>query len=296
MRIVALVSAAAAALSFTAPAFAQVTRTYYSVTGTHVAGTFSTVYDSSSNTTSLGSLNLGVGTAFDKSNSSLVSLGGSLLEVGGNASGGPGNVAFGVPDFQIDFDAALSTQLVGAEYVLTPTSGLVDEGFTLDQAGEGPDSTTFTLSGGPGAGSFTVGHEFVGGQLTDTLTALGLVFGAGFDTSNAELLDGYSGGFLGLGGTASDSGGIIVSDTNDFEFLFNPALATQSTTMSYALFDNDAVLSSDVTITELSQTTFVDTPPPSVAEPTTWAMMFTGFGGIGLAMRRRRKPMLTQLP
>ena len=34
---------------------------------------------------------------------------------------------------------------------------------------------------------------------------------------------------------------------------------------------------------------------PAVPEPATWAMMLVGFGGIGLAMRRRRKPALAQL-
>ena len=34
---------------------------------------------------------------------------------------------------------------------------------------------------------------------------------------------------------------------------------------------------------------------PAVPEPATWAMMLVGFGGIGLAMRRRRPPALAQL-
>ena len=34
---------------------------------------------------------------------------------------------------------------------------------------------------------------------------------------------------------------------------------------------------------------------PGVPEPATWAMMMLGFGGMGLAMRRRRKPVLAQI-
>ena len=37
------------------------------------------------------------------------------------------------------------------------------------------------------------------------------------------------------------------------------------------------------------------TPNPSVPEPTTWALMLLGFGGVGLSMRRRRSRALTQL-
>ena len=34
---------------------------------------------------------------------------------------------------------------------------------------------------------------------------------------------------------------------------------------------------------------------PAVPEAATWAMMLVGFGGIGLAMRRRRRPALAQI-
>ena len=34
---------------------------------------------------------------------------------------------------------------------------------------------------------------------------------------------------------------------------------------------------------------------PGVPEPATWAMMLIGFGGIGFAMRRRRRPILAQV-
>jgi hypothetical protein len=37
------------------------------------------------------------------------------------------------------------------------------------------------------------------------------------------------------------------------------------------------------------------TGTPSVPEPATWAMMLLGFGGMGMALRRSRKPALLQI-
>jgi len=45
--------------------------------------------------------------------------------------------------------------------------------------------------------------------------------------------------------------------------------------------------------TALTNANLPGTPP--VPEPATWAMMLVGFAGIGVAMRRRRKPVLAQL-
>jgi hypothetical protein len=45
--------------------------------------------------------------------------------------------------------------------------------------------------------------------------------------------------------------------------------------------------------TALTNANLPGTPP--VPEPATWAMMLIGFAGIGVAMRRRRKPVLAQL-
>ncbi|NUR45336.1 MAG: PEP-CTERM sorting domain-containing protein [Sphingomonas sp.] len=38
---------------------------------------------------------------------------------------------------------------------------------------------------------------------------------------------------------------------------------------------------------------FINVTP--VPEPATWALMLLGFGGVGLALRRRRKPALAQV-
>jgi hypothetical protein len=37
------------------------------------------------------------------------------------------------------------------------------------------------------------------------------------------------------------------------------------------------------------------TPPPAVPEPGTWAMMLFGFGAAGVAMRRSRRKLVSQL-
>ena len=44
----------------------------------------------------------------------------------------------------------------------------------------------------------------------------------------------------------------------------------------------------------LVQTTF-SASTAAVPEPATWALMLLGFGGIGMAMRRRRRPALAQV-
>jgi hypothetical protein len=48
-------------------------------------------------------------------------------------------------------------------------------------------------------------------------------------------------------------------------------------------------------LSELGGISGEGTPVQGVPEPATWAMMLLGFGGIGLAMRRRRKEGLAQI-
>ena len=52
-------------------------------------------------------------------------------------------------------------------------------------------------------------------------------------------------------------------------------------------------LPQDINAAIAGQLTFAEMP--AVPEPATWAMMLLGFGGMGVAMRRRRKQGLTQL-
>ena len=56
---------------------------------------------------------------------------------------------------------------------------------------------------------------------------------------------------------------------------------------------------SPISVFQVKQNSYqlAGTPPPpgSVPEPATWAMMLLGFGGIGMAMRRRRKKGLLQV-
>jgi hypothetical protein len=48
-------------------------------------------------------------------------------------------------------------------------------------------------------------------------------------------------------------------------------------------------------LTQLNNISGEGTPVGGVPEPATWAMMLLGFGGIGVAMRRRRKEALAQI-
>lgn len=64
---------------------------------------------------------------------------------------------------------------------------------------------------------------------------------------------------------------------------------------AFYLWDNATAGSIHLTSTQGYSNAVLYRSTGAVPEPATWAMMLLGFGGIGIAMRHRRKPVLTQL-
>ena len=77
-----------------------------------------------------------------------------------------------------------------------------------------------------------------------------------------------------LPGTSLALNGVILAANTSYTFSFGGT--NSRTTTGGTLNDNVSI-------------------DPAVPEPATWAMMLLGFGGIGLAMRRRRRPALAQI-
>jgi hypothetical protein len=66
---------------------------------------------------------------------------------------------------------------------------------------------------------------------------------------------------------------------NTYQLFYNPDGFTSGTFDLSLYFNNPGISHIDL----------FDGGDPSVPEPATWAMLLLGFGGVGLAMRRRRK-------
>src|SRR5205085_10749766 len=97
-----------------------------------------------------------------------------------------------------------------------------------------------------------------------------LTNGVTFSLSNITSIDRSTAGILGFMGT-----GIFSGNISGVGFDATPGVFTFSTQGG--------------NVTTFSASTV------AVPEPGTWALMLLGFGGIGMAMRRRRRPALAQI-
>ena len=189
----------------------------------------------------------------------------SVIITFGGASPVPGN-----NDFQGNLAGLGLTQLT--------TSGAT---LTLDEA----SLLTFELLGSESGynDSFTAGTvsvtEFTG--LLDLFASPLLLgsdtFGAG---SLAGLLNFSSS--QGVNATVGDDGFGIFLGANDYSGLL--------TNVFYIGYD-DQITGQDDNHDDLILRVTVS---PAIPEPATWAMMLLGFGAVGVAMRRRRAPVLAQ--
>ena len=100
---------------------------------------------------------------------------------------------------------------------------------------------------------------------------------ATFPVSTVTLLE------LLTGGTSSTVGGTLLTSTPGTQLTYANLTANTWYTFRYT-----ANMSTAGNIS--GNATFYPVP-----EPATWALMLLGFGGIGLAMRRRRRPALAQV-
>ena len=171
--------------------------------------------------------------------------------------------------------------------------------------------TSATGVGGPGQG--TVGHGQIvpgGAQLTFTTLDNG---GLNLDASGQATITANDGVLNNLTFTIL-SGGIGEAEFNlidlnniDFHVVINSLLngVVTSTSLTYNATNNGnnrfgVLAAAGETITGITITSpegfgsfrqlrITAATPGNVPEPATWAMMLLGFGGIGMAMRRRRQ-------
>jgi len=137
-----------------------------------------------------------------------------------------------------------------------------------------PNKVEFDTTNVTAAGTVTSWFNF----LVDP-TALGTFSAtvATFPTSTVTLLE------LLTGGTMTTQGGTLVTSTPGTQLTFGNLTAGQWYTFRYT---TTMATGGDIS----GNASFYAVP-----EPGTWALMLLGFGGIGLAMRRRRRPALAQI-
>ena len=136
-----------------------------------------------------------------------------------------------------------------------------------------------------GSGTFSIDFDTV--ALTFSLSALNYTLGATtFNTINASMQP--AGSSFWIGGNVN--GPDVVSglaNADDFSFRWSPGLGAP-TTFTY---DIGGDIFGDRT-TQAVYLPVVVGQPGGVPEPATWAMMLLGFGGIGVAVGRRKAAAL----
>jgi len=190
--------------------------------------------------------------------------------------------------------AAALALAVSAPAAAATTISFQASGFS----GSGGTAPTSAVSG-----SFSYDYDVATSLFT--LTAFNLTIGPNAYTLASDVrgvyIDSYG---LIIGGRWSQNGSAVEGNTNDFAISidgFNPMTGTNSYgignvstangfTLYYSVANNSGTFSS----TTDGVTRVQNLPaalPAAVPEPATWAMMLLGFGGIGFAMRKQRKPI-----
>jgi hypothetical protein len=145
------------------------------------------------------------------------------------------------------------------------------------------DPSGFAAIGGPSNnfGTITLApspHSYTG-DLFNLLITFATPPGSGSGSFTANLLGSMA---------AFGTGGVQIS-------FMNPNQTISYSGGSFLLHVNDVSFSGSPPVGETVLRQDISGYVQAVPEPGTWAMMLVGFAGIGVAMRRRRRPALAQL-
>jgi hypothetical protein len=142
---------------------------------------------------------------------------------------------------------------------------------TIDSLGSHGTTTDYALTSPSGSGTLSLNYD--SGSSTWSLIGMDFVVGPTFDTSNAAVQN-NSAGVLEIGGDVNGVG--MSSNTDDFSFLLDTSLASQSVQFVYSH------VGGGINYSTLS----INSLPAAVPEPGTWMIMLLGLGAIGIAARR----------
>jgi hypothetical protein len=149
--------------------------------------------------------------------------------------------------------------------------------------------TANTVGGLPTAqsGTFSVAYNDANPSAPFTLTGLNLTIGSTlFTTANTWVLQ--SPGGFNIAGGFQFQGFSVLEGTDDFTLSF----VTSGGQLVPYFFESTRAGLTGIGSSDVAHGLAVTQLTGAVPEPATWAMMILGFGGIGFAMRRRRKPAL----
>lgn len=131
---------------------------------------------------------------------------------------------------------------------------------------------------------------FTAGAVTHTETSLFEDhFPAGINLGSDDFLAGDLAGILNFTSSLGGGSAATVGDAGFAIFLPAGFLSGSSTNVFYIAYDDQTTSPDDDNHDDFIVRATV------LPEPGTWAMMLFGFGAVGYAMRRRRRPALAQL-
>jgi hypothetical protein len=180
---------------------------------------------------------------------------------------------------------------MGAATLATPAMAAGEVTMGADCSVVGLDDTMPTASKCTGYfdGNLLSGNQQNTALLTSTLAGLGIAYTGNFaDYTTFSDLKGLT-DLSSLFGTLSGNQVIAI------HYGAGARLDGNNDVTAFYTFDGLAAGSNIYLTNGSSSSATLFTRTPAVPEPATWAMMLLGFGAIGMASRRSRKPVLAQI-